>query len=900
MGPLERMRRLFGGSGPSQNDQSGQGPDQTLEKAPRPRIDRRQPTALVQRAARLFDAEGRKVVVAGDGAVLRILLASAAAPQTDLLDGLRPLMASNAISNREYSAVRLHRLRPDGSLTAGFDVTALMGRLGAQPGGLRAVTGKTLFRAPAGPPLTRSELNRHKRARRDWPQLEPFYAPVASALQKSTAHSLRRLLNRPGHRCYAAVADSILQILVADEMAPQAAWLTSLPRAALKTALVSGDYDKVILRRLKADGQLSHAWNLTSAVADLRARPDLLDGDVAASVHEPEFRLGERSYSAVVDEYAAAKAKWPDFAAFICAPPLSKEDAAKEMEALARALAPVDRALSRPGYRLCLTMRGGDTLIALLASEAAPQSDLLDSRPAHDIATLIGRGEAKVLLVRRLKPNGRLGPVIDATALLAKIGGDYELIKAWLQKRVEKSPRPFDRSAPFSTVYFRYLETLAATPGLIDFIHLAYADVRNQLHPYIVPPAPPFDMPRKLPAYTSPSPKRRSVVFLHNNYYHFNHLTHALKQRGWDAVTVSLESPDSAQRQFMHGEDISLYDPDPQVMAANSRAFFQTVPERYGVVHFTGQGVGSFFGANFEASSDPALIPWDFMELRRHGLIIGFTPSGCLDGPRQSSIRAVSGGVCGRCVWELRPDVCSDAKNGAWARKLESMCDWVSTEGDWAVDERTNHRTVRRPITMALDPEAWRPDITPPDDMRVQRNPGEILIYHGVGNYAARRSGGRDIKGTGAVIAAIEALKADGLPVRLIFATDIPSTKVRFLQVQADIVVDQLNYGRHGANARESFMLGRPVVTHVDPAQGEPLPPLDYLLESPAIVANESTVYATLKGLIEAPDRWPELGAAGRAFALRWHDRDVCALRFERVIDRIATGLVPEHDEVFA
>ena len=64
---------------------------------------------------------------------------------------------------------------------------------------------------------------------------------------------------------------------------------------------------------------------------------------------------------------------------------------------------------------------------------------------------------------------------------------------------------------------------------------------------------------------------------------------------------------------------------------------------------------------------------------------------------------------------------------------------------------------------------------------------------------------------SGAVMAAIEKLKAEGLPVQLYFATEVPSRSVRFIQVQADIVVDQLNYGRIGANARESMMLGRPV-----------------------------------------------------------------------------------------
>jgi hypothetical protein len=567
--------------------------------------------------------------------------------------------------------------------------------------------------------------------------------------------------------------------------------------------------------------------------------------------------------------------------------------AAQRLQQALRAFAP------RPGWRLLLTVRG-DTLVALLAADAAPQAAYLDTRPANDLALMISRGEVTRLLARRLSPSGQLGRIVEMSPLLDFGRGEFVAMRDWLAHHAAPSPPPADRQKPFTPTYFDYLERLAANPELIDFIYLGYASLRNELKPGRIPPAAPFDEPAKLPNYLPAQPKRRSVVFLHNAYYHFNILAEALRRRGWEALTVSLESPTSAQRQYMQGEDLNLYDADSRLMNQRIREFFRTVPERFGALHFTGQGVGSFFPSNYEASDAPVAIPWDLMELRRQGVLVGYTPSGCLDGPRQSSIRAVSGGVCARCVWETRPDVCSDAKNGAWARKLESLCDWVSVDGDWAVDERTGSRAVRAPVTTALDPQVWRPDIQPPEDMRIDRAPGEILIYHAVGNYEARRAQGRDIKGTGAVLAAIERLKAEGLPVRLVFATDVPSSRVRFLQVQADIVVDQLNYGRHGANARESFMLGKPVITRLEPRQGDPLPPLRYLEESPALAADEGTVYEVLRQLIGQPERWPALGAAGRAYAMRWHDADACAQRYERILDRVARGLPAEAEEVFA
>jgi hypothetical protein len=224
------------------------------------------------------------------------------------------------------------------------------------------------------------------------------------------------------------------------------------------------------------------------------------------------------------------------------------------------------------------------------------------------------------------------------------------------------------------------------------------------------------------------------------------------------------------------------------------------------------------------------------------------------------------------------------------------VIDWIALETDWVTPEREAMNSVRGPVVMTLDPQIWQPGLEIPPQAKIERQPGELLVYHAVGNDNIRRVGERDIKGTGAVLAAIDRLRAEGMPVRLFFATDIPSRDVRFYQVQADIVVDQLNYGRLGANARESLMLGRPLVTNVN--RGLPAGP-PYMTEVPAVHATEETIYEVLKMLLNDPERRRVLGAAGRKFALKWHSIDACAQRFERVIDRIRKGLPAESDEVY-
>jgi hypothetical protein len=443
------------------------------------------------------------------------------------------------------------------------------------------------------------------------------------------------------------------------------------------------------------------------------------------------------------------------------------------------------------------------------------------------------------------------------------------------------------------------LRAVRRHPDLVDFLAAAQAAHAPNLAGTLSGVPLPFADPDLAPPVSiAAEPKRRSVLFVHNSYYHFNTLAAALQKRGWDAMTISVEPPSSPQRRFYFGEDLNLWHDDTTVRRRQVSEFLRAVPERFGVVHFYGMGMASLFHENFENDARRTRLPWDFLELRRHRLIIGFMPSGCLDGARQTSIRTISGNACARCVWELAPDVCNDAKSAAWADTLEAVCDWIGIEGDWAVDERLSPRYVKGPVVTALDPDYWDPNVAVPDHLTIERNPEEVLIYHAFGMAEIRRKNGRDIKGSGAVEAAVEKLRAGGLPVKLFFAKDLSIRDVRYVKAQADIVVDQLNYGRIGANARESFMMGKPLITRLTPEQ-PPLAKLRSVAEAPALNATEGTVEAILRQLVLDPARRQRMSIQSRAFALRWFAADACAHRFEKVIDRVNAGLHPESDDLY-
>jgi glycosyltransferase involved in cell wall biosynthesis len=441
------------------------------------------------------------------------------------------------------------------------------------------------------------------------------------------------------------------------------------------------------------------------------------------------------------------------------------------------------------------------------------------------------------------------------------------------------------RFAPFATVGSFAAARVENVEPIVK--ELARLDERIR----IVSPAA-AGRPRRAAAQTNAG-DRRSVVFLNNCYYNFYYLAAALRRRGWDAVSANVADPDGPHAQFYHDEDLNVFDHDPQRLERNIHWLMAEIESRFRMVHFYGVGAMSFRQSYFDTSREFRSVPIDFVRLRQRGIKIGYTVAGCLDGVAQSSIQKWSG-ACDKCVWQERPDVCSDQGNLAWGRKVHIMCDLVDTGGSPALDWKGNwDKIYREPIVMALDPEFWRPDIEIPEKYRLKRAPGELIVYHGVGNYNLRSGGGRNIKGTGAIQTAIERLQSEGIAVRLEFVTDVPSRDVRYIQVQADVIVDQLNYGRYGAQASEAMMLGRPTICYINKDEPAGVPKLAFLEECPIVSASEDTIYAELKALLLDPERRERLGRASRDFAVRWHSADACAERFERVYDRIMRGLPP-------
>lgn len=137
----------------------------------------------------------------------------------------------------------------------------------------------------------------------------------------------------------------------------------------------------------------------------------------------------------------------------------------------------------------------------------------------------------------------------------------------------------------------------------------------------------------------------------------------------------------------------------------------------------------------------------------------------------------------------------------------------------------------------------------------------ELVVAHGPTN--------REVKGTEHVIAAVDALRGEGVAVRLDLVEGVPRDEALARLGAADVIVDQLRLGWYGGLAVEGMALGRPVlaaITEDDPADNP------FGAELPIVRTGPATLRDDLRELLGDGKRRQRIGVAGRAFVERHHD----------------------------
>jgi hypothetical protein len=130
----------------------------------------------------------------------------------------------------------------------------------------------------------------------------------------------------------------------------------------------------------------------------------------------------------------------------------------------------------------------------------------------------------------------------------------------------------------------------------------------------------------------------------------------------------------------------------------------------------------------------------------------------------------------------------------------------------------------------------------------------------------------RGLKGTAHVLAAIERLRGEGLPIELDIVQNLPHAEALRRYAVADLLIDQLHIGWYGGLAVECMALGKAVVCRLRREDFTCLPP-GMADDLPVIDAGPDDLAEVLRRLISlGRDGLRELGARSRRYVERWHD----------------------------
>jgi glycosyltransferase involved in cell wall biosynthesis len=151
-----------------------------------------------------------------------------------------------------------------------------------------------------------------------------------------------------------------------------------------------------------------------------------------------------------------------------------------------------------------------------------------------------------------------------------------------------------------------------------------------------------------------------------------------------------------------------------------------------------------------------------------------------------------------------------------------------------------------------------------PSEPPAERGDGTFVVVHAPSD--------RTIKGTAHVVAAVDALRAEGVDVRLELVEGLPNVEARAAYARADVAVDQLNAGWYGGFAVEAMAAGTPVVAWI---RDDDLGVLDQGMREalPVVRADPDSLTSVLRDLLASGrPALHELGRRSWSYVSEWHD----------------------------
>ena len=207
-----------------------------------------------------------------------------------------------------------------------------------------------------------------------------------------------------------------------------------------------------------------------------------------------------------------------------------------------------------------------------------------------------------------------------------------------------------------------------------------------------------------------------------------------------------------------------------------------------------------------------------------------------------------------------------------WNRKADIVVVASMIDGASRWDVSMNQNT-------AIDTRQWSPKTAySPNDGRT----GPVRVIHTPNH--------RGAKGTEYIVAAAEALRAEGLQVELVLLEGVPNEQVRREMANADILVEQLLIG-YALSAVEGMATGLAVMSNLDHEDYTRVHRrFGFLNECPILSTTPETIRDNLRVLVASPELRETLGRAGRAYVEKYHSYEMAQHLFGSIYENLLEG----------
>jgi glycosyltransferase involved in cell wall biosynthesis len=199
---------------------------------------------------------------------------------------------------------------------------------------------------------------------------------------------------------------------------------------------------------------------------------------------------------------------------------------------------------------------------------------------------------------------------------------------------------------------------------------------------------------------------------------------------------------------------------------------------------------------------------------------------------------------------------------------------WVISGADWV--EYMYHWDTLMLGHFSIDMERWAPT-----GSKGHEESGKLRILHAPNHTT--------IKGTDALIDAIELLKREGLDIELILLRGVPNAEIRKTMENVDLVADQFVIGWYAMFALEAMAMEKPVLCYLRDDL------LDLYVKADLVTEDEIPLINT--GLLEiaAKIRWAydnreelrAIGKKGREFVQKHHSTEHVGSVFAEILNKL-------------